>query len=473
MSGHRDRRLIAAVLAVLAASAAHAATEYDAIDITDAALAGTNACAWAKYPRNNGLNAWGDVVGLATPGTNEYDVVGASRPFIFFKSRRTKSNLGNIEGDDGFGVDESVSGYAINDLGWVAGGSGTFSYSRPFLWIDDDLNGVRDEGEMHELDLNEDNYRSSAEAVNNAGQVLIGGNATLCRAQFAYANGILEEVGDRTVLIEDFANSFAINEHGDACWEVSRTGYRKGFRWIDRNTNGVAEASEIAEINSPFGGDRASATDINDAGWVIGSAARPDGKRRGFLWIDANDNDVAEVSEFEELTQDYLQSYIYPKGINNHGVVVGDVALGSDRFAFVWDARNGLRKLDDLFTLTHPVRGAFTARLAYQVNDFGQIALEGDYEATGNDDYAALLTPLPRFEGLGRVPGSLEFVVGRQSLATTVTVERCDVAGGAVWTAVGGWVAEGTATNWLTALPAEVQGVYRARAAEFPGARAP
>ena len=88
-------------------------------------------------------------------------------------------------------------------------------------------------------------------------------------------------------------------------------------------------------------------------------------------------------------------------------------------------------------------------------------------------DYAALLTPLPRFEGLGRAGGSLELVVGRQSLATTVTVERCDSPGGAVWTAAGGWVVEGAATNWVTPLPEEAQGIYRATVAEYPAAREP
>ncbi len=473
------RRRLCAVCAVLpafaAAAGAAAEAEYIAVDISRAVVAGTNAFERAKYPRRNSINQWGDVVGTASTGTNDDEVVGASRPFLYFKSRGTVTNTGDLEGDEGFEVQDSVSAYAINNLGWVAGGSGTFSYSRPFVWVDADLDGIRGDGEMYELDLNDGDTRGSAQAVNDAGQVLIGGNAFLCRATFRYEGGTLEEIGPRTVLAEAFANNFAMNENGDACWTVSSAD--RGYRWIDRNGDGVAQESEIAVIRSPWGapdGD-ASASGINDAGHVVGTAKNRLAKRRGFLWIDGNGNDVAEFEEMEDLAPDrYLERYIYPMAVNNHDVVVGGAALGSDRFAFIWDRVHGMRDLNDLFTLEDPEKGVARARQAWAINDYGQIAVEAYFSNRGTTSYALLLTPAPRIGSIAGDAGRIDLGVLRQTLAATVTVERAAAPGAAgPWDAVGGWITEGASTNWTDVLSGESAFFYRLRSEDYPEARQP
>lgn len=439
------------MLLLLLLPALASAAEYVALDITSATTVGPHAFEQARYPRDNGLNDLGQVVGLCWPGTNDVGADAASRPFFFDRRGNTVSNLGDLENDEGFDVDQSYSAYDINESGWVVGGSGNFSYSLPFIWYDADTNGYRDEDEMFELDVNDGDSRGSAQAVNNDGYVLISGDYSLCRAQFVYTNGYFMEVGDRTALHTGASiTSFAMNENGDACWSVSGSGGYRGYRWVDRNDNSVAESNEIAVIESPWGVSYAQASGMNDAGHVCGNAKDLNNalKKRGFLWIDSNTNDVAEAAEFLALTSDYLVWLIYPKDINNHDAIVGAAASGSDRFAFIWDAERGFRDLNETFALTHDTWGIYEARQPYAINHFGEIAVEGRYSNEGTATYAALLTPRPSIEGAAVSGTDFELGMAGLTLGTTTSVQRCEVLASNTWGHVGGLVPAAPTTNW-------------------------
>jgi len=437
--------------------------EYSAVDLSDAAAVGPFAVEQARYPQTGGLNDAGDVAGLCDPGTNAAGTGAAARPFFFRRSGRTKTNLGHPDGDEGYAVAESCSAYGVNMRRWVAGGAGNWSYSRPFVWFDANTNGFRDGGEMLLLDLNPGDARGSAQSINDDGRVLVGGDLHLCRTRVEEVDGSLREAGPRTVILAgDYATDFHLNRHGDACWSISRTGFRKGYRWTDRNADGLAGSNEIAVLDSPWGGDRATANGINDAGQVCGSAMdAASGKKRAFLWTDANRNDIAEAAEFEALTADHPLSHIYPKDLNDEGDVVGDVAQGSDRFAFVWDRARGLRDLNGLFVLNHAARGAFTARQAYAVNRHGQIAVEGRYANTGNESYAVLLSPLPRIAGAEARDGDAALRCAGLLLDTTVTVERCLDRPGPEWEIVDTFAPDAPTADRSDVLPAGRSIFYR------------
>ena len=81
----------------------------------------------------------------------------------------------------------------------------------------------------------------------------------------------------------------------------------------------------------------------------------------------------------------------FPKDLDDHGRAVGAFAYSSARYAWVWDAVNGPRFLDDLIDPNFEVDNL---RSAEAINNNGQIAVYGRMAATGNDEYLVLVTPV-------------------------------------------------------------------------------
>lgn len=447
--------LLVAFLGVAAPS--RAGIEYDAIRVSRATPVGPNRVVRAERPDPPSLNSLGDVVGRIKV-TNEEGEIGDARPFFFDRSKGTITNLGHPDdaSDDGYDGGESIWAYDVNDLGWVAGGS-HLSASQPFVWYDANTNGYRDGDELLILDF--DSSDAMVNHINNAGQILINDDygGDIYRAQIVYTNGGLEEVGARLELSTGGVPN-GLDERGNACW----TEGGQGYRWVDRNTNNIVDPSEVATLSSPFNGTPAGIRSMSNGGHVLGTARSPLwNKSHGFVWTDANANDVQEPDETVLVSTNYYSTNMHCWAVNRHGQVAGSVApSGVPRWAFVWDEERDVRNLNDLFVLEDPELGTYWANQAYGINDFGQIAVYGHFDSDEDTEYAVLLSPLPRIDAVNVEADVAVLELSGLTLGTTATVESCENLVSNDWAGAGGFIPATVGTNWTGAAMGSA-GFYR------------
>lgn len=158
------------------------------------------------------------------------------------------------------------------------------------------------------------------------------------------------------------SQAFAINNHHQIVGRFSGTDFiERGFSWQNGALTDLSDMSEV--IVRPT-----VATDINDAGQIIGSRVRADGRPQAILWVNG-----AQTA----LPDDGISS-TQAAAINANGLIVGDAHLGlTDISAVIW--QNG--------EMTKVGPGALTG-----VNWFGY------YSGTdGNDP----ITGVQAFFGLG------------------------------------------------------------------------
>jgi probable HAF family extracellular repeat protein len=116
-------------------------------------------------------------------------------------------------------------------------------------------------------------------------------------------------------------------------------------------------------------------TDISDAGHVVGTALWGSDPQHGFIW-----NEVGGFTFLPPLALGEVD-YVFPKGVNVGGQVVGSAAIdtfGSGNFeyhAFIWDDQNGMRDLNDL--TAQPTD--FILDSAGRINDNGWIVGYGHF----------------------------------------------------------------------------------------------
>ena len=175
----------------------------------------------------------------------------------------------------------------------------------------------------------------------------------------------------------------AINEHGQAvgysaysefvgglphclvsptyhCWDTT-------FRAVFWDENGA-----ITDIGVFLDSDNSQANDVNNAGQVVGGGA---GLGHAFLWDAATGATVLGTLPGMQNSS--------AEGINDLGQVVGS----SGNRAFLWDAENGMRDLNDLID---PALG-WVLGSAAAINNSGQIV--GSGRAPDGRGRAFLLTP--------------------------------------------------------------------------------
>ena len=446
-------------LAVAAfAGAACGSDPYAIVSVTDASLVGTNRVEVAGRPVPPALNNRGDVA-CRVYARDEFDTLGASRPGVYTRRTGTVCNLGHPwdAADEGFGNETSLWAYAVNNLGWVAGGS-HMPGSVPFIWHDANGSGYNDDGEMLVPDT------SGAAAVvthlNDAGQALLntGYGGTIERIQVELVGGALVETGDRLLIAESGVPG-GLDEAGNVCWSTSS----RGYRWIDRNGDNEVQEAEVAALWNPIENsskpDQCPAIAMNNLGQVLGWAYTPTaqgGKNHGFIWTDLNENDIQEEGETTLVSSNYFNLSVHCWDINDRGEVVGGLAaLNVPRYAFIWDPQHDIRNVNDIASLSDPVKGDFWASQAHGINDFGEIALYGKFSEMGNSEYAALVSPRPRIESIVAVPRGVSLAFTSLTGGLQTVVQRSEAPGFDSVIAADSFTASSTSTNWVDAIVGE------------------
>lgn len=319
----------------------------------------------------NDINNAGQVVGLA------YDLTSGSRAFLW--QNGTMTDLGDLPG----GSDYSEA-YSINNAGQVVGVSSAASAPRAFLWQN---------GTMTDLgDLPGGGDDSLANDINDAGQVVGISGATSGPRAFLWQNGTMSELPERN----DFSLFFSPTDG-----PTRGSGYGAGPSYAASDINNAGQV--VGSLSFPYSsyavlwrdgtptflGDlpggivSSTANGINNAGQVVGYSSAATGDH-AFLWQNGTMTDLGDLPGGSNNSAAY--------GINNAGQVVGDSGAATGTRAFLW--QNGV--MTDLNTFAGVAGTGWVLTQATAINDLGQIVGRGINPQ--GEQRAFLLTPVPEPE---------------------------------------------------------------------------
>ncbi len=279
----------------------------------------------------------------------------------------------------------------INDAGDVVG---TTESHRAALWTE--------AAGLQELGVPAGFTSSEGIGLNRHRDVIgIAVNLTTNRRQgFTYKDGKLELLSGRN------ARPFAINDSGQIAGELVRPeGTDAPVIW---------QGAKTVDLGGCCGG---VASGINRHSEVIGNLYDQDGRYQAFLWdkgrgmqhigppgafssaLAINDGGHVLIESFSRGVSLYRDGKLtplalspklpgHPKSINDCDVVVGAFGpFADENQAFVWDAAQGFRNLNDLVTL----KARWVLREATAINNQGQIVGWG--ERSRDEDFGFLLVP--------------------------------------------------------------------------------
>jgi probable HAF family extracellular repeat protein len=247
-----------------------------------------------------------------------------------------------------FGSLHDSSGYGLNNNGQAVGRSYVTNAAAPgreaFLW--DPVTGIRGTG-----DLPGGSFLSTAEAVNDAGQVA-GWGTTAAGVQaffWSEASGLLG--------LEGFAgtsSAYGINSSGQVVGGGASANGQEAFLW--------SASSGLRFLGDLPGGTYGSvAYDINDAGLVVGSSGSTAGPQ-AFVW--------EQSGGIRGLDTAPGFSGCLASAINNENPakIAGYCYSPTAAESFVWDAATG-RILESLGHLPE----GYSRNYARGINDVGQV----------------------------------------------------------------------------------------------------
>jgi probable HAF family extracellular repeat protein len=337
-----------------------------------------------------GINERGQVVGRALISPNVY------RAFLWTPTvpNGTTGSLIQVVGSTN--PNEETLANGINSRGQVVGYRSSTSGDRAFLWSPNIPNGTS--GSVVPLgSVPGAEVGSWAQGINDFGQVT-GGGLTVPHTDLAFlwtpsipngSTGSMQSLG-----VPQF-DSMSIGEAINGFGQVAGHGLSRSFVWTPTSANGT---NGTMTVLPPLGEDYQTtfASDINDAGQVVGTSPRSGGRGRAFLWTPSLPNGTAgSMTELGIPPAGATGSAA--RGINDLGVVVGSADTIEDTFGMRWSADEGMV---DLNTLIDPNVAAFwELGSARDINDAGQIIGNGSYDPDGPggaapQERAYLLTPL-------------------------------------------------------------------------------
>lgn len=285
------------------------------------------------------INNSGNVVGYSDGG------------HVLLWSQGILTDLGSMGGS--FAV---ASG--LNDSGQIAGTMSTPNGIEHFIFTN---------GSTLNIGAPTDNYYGYR--INNLGEAAntIGGGTP-----FLYSNGSFQYLplaGCNQGIATDVNDSQAITGSaiGGDCGHQSAVVWRNGGMQILPIPPDCPASSQSAQINA--GGQI--------VGWVNCPSARP------ILWQPDSGGNYGAVN----LGQVANSSGAYPLGINDVGVVVGELDTDIGEHSFLWDPANGLRDLNSLI----PQGSGMVLGTAFGINNGGMII--GHWIVNGAL-HAYLLTPV-------------------------------------------------------------------------------
>lgn len=335
--------------------------------------------------------------------------------------------------------------YGINDLGEVVGTADVPEVftSQAFLWLPEAAYGLP--AGLNNLGTMGGSY-SIAQAINNSGQITGRADRELGGHAFLWENGTMLDLGDLSDGEGDSLGN-GINEAGQVVGETETEGWIQAFLWdgamatIDdeardseatdineaghivglwKNEEGADRAFYLADgirtdlgmldgSHAPSGGAGSRAYALNDANQIVGSSHNVEGTfASAFIYL--FEPAYGLPAGMNAIADDGSTAY----GINNHGQVVGATPTdsGLNYAAFLWECGQTL----NLNELIDPATG-WALRLAYDINDNGQIVGEG---IVNGEIHGFLLTPVPNDDtGMGRENGCVSFDHARYLPAVT------------------------------------------------------
>ena len=312
---------------------------------------------------------------------------------------------------------------AVSDSGQVVGTSGCldgyYSPHHAFSWTAG--------GGMVDLGTLAGDWKSSATAVNNNGQVVGESDNVVSGDSHAFswtAAGGMVDLG--TLPGGNYSYAYAVNDSGQVVGSAGTASGPHAFSWTA--AGGMVDLGVLGTNHFDV-----TAKAVNRGGEVVGDASYdyPMSQTHAFSWTAAGGMvDLGTLPGGSD-------SYAY--AVNGSGQVVGSADSDSQytQHAFSWTALGGMVDLGTLPGGTYSDASA--------VNDSGQVV--GSADIAGGVTHAFSWTAAGGMVDLGTLPG------GSYSSAVAVNgsglvVGSADIAGGVThafsWTAAGGMVDLGT-----------------------------
>jgi probable HAF family extracellular repeat protein len=292
------------------------------------------------------INSSGQVAGVYNAPDTQYAML--------YKDG-TLTDLGNLGGSSG------SSAFDIDDAGQVVGYAGTpDGHAHAFLYSNSTMNDLGTLG----------GTTSSAYGINNSGQIV--GGAYLpdgTQHAFLYSEGKMNDLG--TLGGVNSAARGGVNAKGQITGTSDiQGGGRHGFLYDGGLTSDIGT----------LGGPSSYAMAINDKTQIV-----------GYSWVDSNHPPHAFIYDngtMIDINGSNLLSAA--NAINNNGQVVGHAILPDRSYAFVYE--NG--QMTDLNSLIDQSLG-IVLYYANDINNSGQIVVQGHYYIGDKPGTAFLLTPIP------------------------------------------------------------------------------
>jgi probable HAF family extracellular repeat protein len=293
------------------------------------------------------INQRDQITGLIAP-----DDGSPSHAFQWDRKRGIR-DLGAVPGH------ASMNAAAINDAGTVVGDASDFDTgeSLAFVWT------LR--GGIRSLDTSLGGVDSFATDVNQSGQI-VGGSATSTGTIHAFLRDVDGGVLDLGAFPggRGFSSAEAMNDRGQVVGTRVDGEQQDAFIWDERHGMQSLVPNTGPEF-FPF------PSDINNRGEVAGALLGGE-SQQAFRWT--RGEGVRLLGTLSGVDTDFATA----SAINNWGTIVGGSQTASGEFhGFVWNARSGMRDLNELIDVRNGLPIQPVLGTAVGINDAGSIAVSG------------------------------------------------------------------------------------------------
>jgi probable HAF family extracellular repeat protein len=313
----------------------------------------------------------------------------ASHGFLWDPATQNMTDLGDLPG----GTNSSTAN-DINNAGQVAGYSSTFGGTQAFVWDSGTLNNIGD--------LPGGAVNGLGNGINETGNVAGFSSGSAGSRGFFWDSATetmtaLDPISGGTISVGlDINNSDQV-----AGWSFNASREQEAVVWDGPGTT----PRELGDLSG--GANRSVAYGINDKGEVVGEGS-VDGGTHAFFW-----DPVTEMMvDLGDLPGGGVQAVAF--AVNEAGQVVGRSSAAAGDRPFIWDD-GMIFDLNDLIDPTDPLFGLITLEQAKDINNSGQIVGQGLFPGQfGPVRHAFLLTPVAQMAV--PEPASLPLLAGGLAL---------------------------------------------------------